>query len=90
MKKLFFVLAVLVIVMAFTNPSQDDYNSWVNDKLAQKLNYNSEGTIGKAISPMTSFLLGAVSEKHNYVIFSIYETKASKTLGIFKMFFDLK
>ncbi len=94
MKKLLFIIILLIFVLVLTNPTQADYNSWVNEKLAQKLEYNSKGTVGKVISPLTNMLVNSVTERHNYYIFSIYETEIAnneinKTVGILKMFVDL-
>ncbi len=94
MKKLLFVIVLLLFVLVLTNPTQADYNSWVNEELAQQLDYNSEGAVGKAISPLTNMLVNSVTERHNYYIFSIYETEIAnneinKTIGILKMFVNL-
>lgn len=95
MKKLLIGLVILIFALALTNPSQTDYNSWVNDKLADKLNYNSQSTLGKAVSKISGLVVEPVTERHNYVLFSIYETKVAdthftKTLGIMKFFVDIK
>ncbi len=95
MKKLLLVIILLIIVLLLTNPTQADYNSWVNEKLAQQLEYNSKGAIGKVISPLTNMLVNSVTERHNYYIFSIYETEIAnneinRTIGFFKMFVSLK
>ncbi len=95
MKKLLVVIIILIFVLVLTNPSQADYNSWINGKLADQLNYDSQGTLGKAISKISDLLVEPVTERQNYVLFSIYETRiantqVTKTLGILKFFIDLK
>ena len=95
MKKLLAVIIILIFVLILTNPSQADYNSWMNDKLADQLNYDSQGTLGKAISKISDLLVEPVTERQNYVLFSVYETRiantqVTKTLGILKFFIDLK
>ncbi len=95
MKKLLAVIIILIFVLILTNPSQADYNSWINDKLADQLNYDSQGTLGKAISKISDLLVEPVTERQNYVLFSVYETRiantqVTKTLGILKFFIDLK
>ncbi|WP_027628030.1 DUF4359 domain-containing protein [Ruminiclostridium cellobioparum] len=95
MKKFLAIIAILIFILALTNPSQADYNSWVNGRLADQLNYNSQGTLGKAISKISDLLAEPVTERHNYVLFSTYETKLAntqitKTLGILKFFINLK
>ena len=95
LKKLLVVIIILIFVLVLTNPSQADYNSWINGKLADQLNYDSQGTLGKAISKISDLLVEPVTERQNYILFSIYETRVAntqvtKTLGILKFFIDLK
>ncbi len=94
MKKLVVILFLLLFLMVITNPGQADYNSWVNKNLADQMNYNSEGVLGKALSPLTDVVLNSVTDRHNYLIFSIYETnlgstEITKTLGVCKFFISL-
>jgi len=97
MKKVILVLILLILfifVLVLTNPTQEDYNSWVNEKVTQELKVESNGMVGKVTSKLTDLIVNSVSERHNYYIFSIYETniadqKLSKTLGILKTFIKL-
>ncbi|MDF2984569.1 MAG: hypothetical protein K0R50_79 [Eubacterium sp.] len=94
MKKLIVILFLLLFLLVVTNPNQSDYNSWVSENLAEKLNYNSEGALGKALSPLSDVVVNSVTDRHNYFIFSIYETNLgstefTKTLGICKFFISL-
>lgn len=94
MKKFLVIIAVLLLLLAFTNPNQSDYNQWVNNNLADKLNVNTDNTVGKALSSLSDKVIGSITQRHNYYLFSVYETnigklEVSKTLGICKFFIKL-
>ncbi|WP_019416264.1 DUF4359 domain-containing protein [Paenisporosarcina sp. TG20] len=65
-KKYYFIITLLIVVLfALTsNPSKDDYVSFVKDE-------SNDGLLGMITGPITDSL----TTKKNYGVFSLYETK---------------
>lgn len=67
MKKKYYFLITLLIVVLFaltSNPSKDDYVSFVKDE-------SGDGLLGMITGPITD----SFTTKRNYGVFSLYETK---------------
>ncbi|MEK3910654.1 DUF4359 domain-containing protein [Paenibacillus sp. FSL H7-0331] len=89
MKKII-ILAIIVFLLAITNPSKSEFTEWALSKLQDKGNTLSNfgvSLIGKPIIENSTTV-------HNYIIFSTFETmvlnKKVTTLGVLKNFISLK
>ena len=83
--------AVLVLVLALTNPTQEDFVGWVK-KQAYEQHQNPGARFLADL--LASPLVAATTERSNYLICSIYDTQLSpdkhkKTLGIMRSFIPL-
>lgn len=83
--------ALLVLILALTNPTQEDFVAWVKDKAYAKTdNAGARFLTDLLASP----LVAATTERSNLLVFSLYDTQLSpgkhrKTLGILRSFFPL-
>ncbi|EIT85257.1 lipoprotein [Fictibacillus macauensis ZFHKF-1] len=75
-------LLSLLILMAVTNPSKTDYESWVSEEITKK-----EGAL---MSWLSKPVINSMTEKNDYLFFSVYKTKIGKnvitTYGAFNHF----
>jgi len=84
-------VAVPLIILAATNPTQEDFVTWVkNQAYEQHKNPGMRFLTDLLASP----LVAATTERSNYLICSLYDTELSpdkhkKTLGILRSFIPL-
>jgi len=90
--KLYAAGAFLVLVLALTNPSQEDFVTWVKGKAYEKTdNPGARFLTDLLASPLVS----ATTQRTNLLICSLYDTKFSpdkhrKTLGVLRFFIPLE
>ena len=83
--------AVLVLILALTNPTQEDFVAWVKAKAYEKTdNPGARFLTDLFASP----LVAATTQRTNLVIVSLYDTQLSpgkhkRTLGILRSFIPL-
>ena len=83
--------AVLVLILALTNPTQEDFVAWVKAKAYEKTdNPGARFLTDLFASP----LVAATTQRTNLVIVSLYDTQLSpgkhkKTLGVLRSFIPL-
>ena len=83
--------AVLVLILALTNPTQEDFVAWVKAKAYEKTdNPGARFLTDLFASP----LVAATTQRTNLVIVSFYDTQLSpgkhkRTLGILRSFIPL-
>jgi hypothetical protein len=84
--------AILVVVLALTNPSQEDFVSWVKDKAHEQTGDNPGARFLTDL--LASPLVAATTQRSNLLICSLYDTQLSpgkhkRTLGILRSFIPL-
>jgi hypothetical protein len=62
---------IIFLVLAFTNPSKDQYIGWAKSNLASKTN---DGVKRLAISLLGSSVLDKTTQRNNLLIASVYTT----------------
>ena len=90
MKKWLIAIPILLIIMAFTNPSEEHYYDWAKKKIKDKSD-NQWLNIG--VDWFGDSVLENTTNHSDYKIFSIYQTSIMnnyvKTLGIFNLFIPI-
>lgn len=84
------IIIGLLIVMGVTNPTKQEYASWAKEQLMESSKDKLEqGLIGIMAQP----LIENMTVQHNYILFSVFETKNGKeeytTIGILKNFIPI-
>ena len=84
--------AILLIVLALTNPTQEDFVAWVKDKAHEQTGNNPGARFLTDL--LASPLVAATTRRSNWLICSLYDTqlapgKHKKTLGILRSFIPL-
>jgi hypothetical protein len=84
--------ALTVLILALTNPSQEDFVAWVKDKAHEKTGDNPGARFLTDL--LASPLVAATTQRSNYLICSVYDTQLSpgkhaRTLGILSSFVSL-
>jgi Domain of unknown function (DUF4359) len=64
-------LLFLLILMATTNPSKSDYELWAAEQITKE-----EGAL---VGWISNPVLSSMTEKSDYIIFSVYRTKLDRT-----------
>jgi len=103
--KLLSLIVIMVAVlglMAFKNPSPDDYNNYVRQVVVKEMQKKAEqeggGPFGQMLAPLLGNLAGGLmasqTVRSDYIFFSLYEarlgTERLKLLGILAHFFVLE
>lgn len=89
MKKIIIALLILIL-LAVTNPSKEDYTAWLQEKIEAK----TENPIMKGVVNLfgDSIIKNATTTK-NFIVFSIYDVslngKKVKILGALKNFIPI-
>lgn len=83
--------AVLALILALTDPTQDDFVAWVKAKAYEKTDNPAARFLTDVFA---SPLVAATTQRTNLLIFSLYDTQLSpgkhrKTLGILGCFIPL-
>lgn len=83
--------AVLLLILALTNPTQEDFVTWVKGKAYEKTDNPGARFLTDLLA---SPLVAATTQRTNLVICSVYDTQLSpgkhkKTLGILRFFIPL-
>lgn len=86
MKKMISLILVvmMVISLAVTNPTVEEYARWQTDQSFP----NRDGAMDDLLAQFTQHMASGAVRK-DYVICSVYEYDAHKTLGIALLFFPL-
>lgn len=89
-KKWLITIPVILILLALTNPSEQEYHQWAKEKIKDK--YNNDW-LNLGVDLIGSKVLETTTEPNNYLFFSVYKTSIMNiqidTLGIFKTFIML-
>jgi hypothetical protein len=90
MKRLLFI-GIVVILMAITNPTKQEYISWFKDELKKESEYD---LLDWGIEWFAPNLIDGATMASDYVLFSIYKTNIQNdivitTLGLFKNFIPI-
>ncbi|TCZ74303.1 hypothetical protein E0485_20205 [Paenibacillus albiflavus] len=89
MKK-WIVIFIILGLLFLTNPTKDEYVSWMKDKSTA-----NSGQIEKGlVSVFGNFIYGGTTTSTNLYLFSIFETKLDtdkpyRVIGIFKNFIPI-
>lgn len=85
------IFALLTIVALCTNPTKQQYISWVKDELINTS--NGQGVVGVLTSMIAPTILDGTTQTENYYLFSLYKTKIADnemvTLGVFDKFIEI-
>jgi hypothetical protein len=92
------VLAALVGLMAYTNPSRDDFSNYIRQYVMKESQKRAQGTQIQLFAPLLGSLAGSVvssgTVRADYIVFSTYEFQMGqeriKVLGLFKNFILLE
>lgn len=84
--------AVLVIVLALTNPTQDDFVTWVKGKGYEKAGDNAGARF--LTEMLAAPLVAATTQRTNLLVCSLFDTQLSPgkhrtTLGVLRFFIPL-
>ena len=84
--------AVLVIVLALTNPNQEDFVTWVKGKAYEKTGDNAGARFLTDL--FAAPLVSATTQRTNLLVCSLFDTQLSpgkhkKTLGILRFFIPI-
>ena len=84
--------ALAVLILALTNPSQEDFVAWMKDKAHEKTGDNPGARFLTDL--LASPLVAATTQRSNLLICSLYDSQLSpgkhkKTLGILRFFIPL-
>jgi hypothetical protein len=90
------VVLLLFIIMFATNPTQSQYEDWIEtsiDKQADKQGFLIGGLM-KLMSKPTSWLASVTTHREDYILFSVYQTSTpSETIvciGAFNNFMRIE
>jgi hypothetical protein len=83
--------AVVVLILALTNPTQEDFVTWVKGKAYEKTDNPGARLLTELLA---SPLVAATTQRSNYLICSLYDTQLSpgkhrRTLGVLRSFVPL-
>jgi hypothetical protein len=92
------VLAALVGLMAYTNPSRDDFSNYIRQYVMKESQKRTQGTQVQLFAPILGSLAGSVvsrgTVRADYIVFSTYEfpmgQERIRVLGLFKNFILLE
>jgi len=86
MKKLILAIAIVIIMLANTVPSKQDYVSWMNNKIIQQ----TASTDNKLMSFIGGTLINSLTTEENLYFCSVFRTYINDTtittLGVFNKF----
>lgn len=79
------ILTGIILLLVATNPATEDFASWAIEKDNQE---NSQ--LARAITSAVGepFVRG-MTDRKNYLLFSIFEYRETKTVGIFGVFITI-
>lgn len=88
------ILAGLLGLMAYTNPTLTEYNNFIRQQIVQETQKHKEDTFAKAfgnlLSGVGSSLVTSQTVRTDYLFFSVYEARLGKervkALGVFNNF----
>lgn len=101
MKKVTIVVIVLIVLLgllAFTNPSMDDFQNHVRQSILKESRRGDapsmEQVFGSLLGGFAGSLIASQTVRTDYFIFSTYEVglgaKRMRTVGVFRNFFVLE
>jgi hypothetical protein len=82
-----FIVAIIFVLMAVTNPSKNAYDDWAKAQLSSETNNSlAKGVIELIGAP----IIDQATTKSNYILFSLFQTSYQgntiKTIGLFNNF----
>jgi hypothetical protein len=84
-------LALIVVLMVFTNPKINDFAMYAQNEVARGAQKNNSGGLGALLGGIGAAFLVNSTVRENYLLFSVYSTpfqgKPTKFIGIFGSFF---
>jgi len=90
MRKLLIIVAVLLALLAFTNPTKDEFVSWGQ---AQMVNSVDNGFLKWGVSLLGKSYVENTANAKDYVFFTLYELplgdKKETVLGVFNNFYPI-
>jgi hypothetical protein len=100
MKSLTIVIALVALVglMAYTNPSMDDFSNYIRQYVVKESQKEMKDPMGQFFASMLGGIAGSVvgsqTVRTDFILFSTYEVKFGKerfkALGIFRNFILLE
>lgn len=69
----FWVLIIFLAILAATNPSENDFKYEVVKNIQGSGKVDPNDIIGKLTTGITSYAINAITERKNYLFFSIFE-----------------
>lgn len=100
MKLLSLVLIIIAsfALLAFTNPSMDDYGDFIRQRVVEEAQKDKEATFGQLFSPLLGGIAGGFlasqTIRSDYVLFSLYEARFGqqrfRVLGFLRRFVVLE
>ncbi len=87
-------LIILLGVLAYTNPSLNNYDDFISQQITEKARKQSDpvvGALGSLLGSVAANLLTTQTARKDYLFFSIYDTtflnKHVQAIGILNNFF---
>jgi hypothetical protein len=71
------LFGVIIAIMAFTNPNKKDFKYEIVKKIQESEKVDNSNPFEKLIEGVASFAIDSVTERNNYVLFSIFEIDSS-------------
>ncbi len=100
MKKVILLIAFtgLAVILVVTNPSMDDYQSYIRQQVMKEIHKSNETPLGQVFGPLAGGFAGTLiasqTIRNDYGLFSIYEftfgKKRLRLIGIYKNFVVLE
>ena len=96
MKRLYNTLTLIALfgVLAYTNPSLNNYDDFISQKITEKARKQSDpvvGALGSLLGSIAANLLTTQTARKDYIFFSTYDTmflnKRVQAIGILNNFF---
>lgn len=87
MRRALLVLAVVLVVLAVTNPTRAEYIEWAKE---EALASEDSGIARFLVSTLGGPVLESATEARNYVFFSLFRSGDALTLGILHHFIPLR
>ena len=93
MKRLYITLTLIALfgVLAYTNPSLNNYDDFISQKITEKARKQSDPVVGSLLGSIAANLLTTQTARKDYIFFSTYDTmflnKRVQAIGILNNFF---
>jgi hypothetical protein len=87
MRRAFVIVAIVLIVLAVTNPTRAEYIEWAK---GEALASEDSGIARFLVSTLGGPVLESATEARNYIFFSLFRSGDALTLGILHHFIPLR